>query len=481
MADVNLDEIDAELQRRGIDPNSLATSSSVYNTPNPTYGQMSQAQVPGTPGMNVPQSFGQGLADVFVRDPLIGLGKAGQGLESAPYNIANAISPNAGAAVGKYLPPQNIDFASMLGQQNAGPLDKLVQGAAQFGPYALAGGPSILGQAGAGAGYGLTQSKTPFQSAAVEGIAGALPGIGGAALNYASNAIAPSIIKEQLAPKILAGLNDVYSKKVGLLNDASQGLTENTAHDKAVQMAQGLGDQGKLDPSGFHAQIDAQMQALQDEKTRAPFRASEIDQALTKLQGVRDSKLDTLADGFQLAKDLNQEYGSKSLIDKPLPFQMMTNARGMLEGTLDDATRMATPDVAAANQMRNIANALTEQRVRQRTFEGTHSDIDLGAVPFTNKYARLSQTDRDNLFSPVQQQQIDALRQAALRQKFAGAPSIVNKVADPTGKVLAHIPLDLGFARYQMANPQSTGQIPSLANYGLIPGLNNFMNPPGAQ
>jgi hypothetical protein len=96
-------------------------------------------------------------------DALAGLAQFGHGLINTPHNIANAISSSLGAKVPTYLPNYNYGQALGVNAPNLG--DKLLQGAAQYAPYAVAAGPELLAQAGGGALYGLTQSDTPFKSA----------------------------------------------------------------------------------------------------------------------------------------------------------------------------------------------------------------------------------------------------------------------------------------------------------------------------
>lgn len=85
----------------------------------------------------------------FVNDIGIGLGKAGQGIAST--------------LTGGYAPTVNFDEMSL--NKNPKIQNKLIQGLAQYAPFALAGGSGLIGQLAAGAGFGATQTAPNEENA----------------------------------------------------------------------------------------------------------------------------------------------------------------------------------------------------------------------------------------------------------------------------------------------------------------------------
>jgi hypothetical protein len=125
-------------------------------------------------------------------DMTAGLAEMGHGLLNAPHNITNMFSPSLAAKI----PTQpDYNFGQMLGINKPNIGDNLLQGAAQYAPYALGGeaalaakgvesAPSWLSRignwAGTGAVFGATQSKNPLIGAPI----GALANIGGGAVAH---------------------------------------------------------------------------------------------------------------------------------------------------------------------------------------------------------------------------------------------------------------------------------------------------------
>jgi len=114
----------------------------------------------------------RGLADVAA-----GMTAGGIGIHNAPYNLVNMVSPQAAQSLPAFLHPENAvlsqDQASgVWGVNDPNIADKLIQGAAQYAPYGIAGGKSVLGQTLSGAAAGATQSDDPLMGAA-EGAVGA--------------------------------------------------------------------------------------------------------------------------------------------------------------------------------------------------------------------------------------------------------------------------------------------------------------------
>lgn len=419
----------------------------------------------------------------YASDIAIGLGKAGQGIESAPYNIANHFSPDAGRSVQKFLPPQNINFGEMFGVPQPNTADNLIQNVAGYAPYAAAGGASALGQIGAGIVNGFTQSENPVSGGAWGGLFGSLGPLASKGLTSLSNVLSPAIVKSGFAPKILESLNSIYNKKVGNLTNESKNLTANEAHTNATNMAENLGPAARINPNDVKTPIQSLINELQQLKINSPFRSKQADQALELLQGIKNSKFENIPDLYKQAKEINKEYSSKSIVDKPLPFTYLQRARGIIEENVNRATTNATPEIEAANRMHDIANALTEKQIKDNIFRGSYSDLNLNPQEFTNRYfQKLSgpenKTLRNNLFSPEDQNYIDSYTKAVNIQNNSNHFPIFNKtingIIGGSGHLLSHLPYALRMANSRLSNlksPVINPNIPLLLNSALVPGV----------
>ena len=160
-------------------------------------------------------------------DVIAGLAQMGNGLLNTPHNIANAINPSLGAKVPGYLP--NFNYSQALGINSPNIGDKLLQGAAQYAPYAMVSGPELLAQAAGGEAYGLTQSATPFKSAGEDAAlnlatAGILKG-GGSALGYLSGS---KNAQNSIGNAVINQLNKATSTGAALSpKDAAENLATN--------------------------------------------------------------------------------------------------------------------------------------------------------------------------------------------------------------------------------------------------------------
>jgi hypothetical protein len=164
------------------------------------------------------QAYSQ-LKDTGSRDVLAGLLDFGTGIANAPHNIANAISPSLGAKIPSI---SQRDYGQMLGVDNPSLIDKAIQGAAHYAPYAIGaealGLGGIGGQTAAGAAYGATQSQNPVSGT----IEGAFGGLGGGLLGKGVGALAskvssiPSAISNYFTNKnIVEAAPEVMNKLVG--------------------------------------------------------------------------------------------------------------------------------------------------------------------------------------------------------------------------------------------------------------------------
>ncbi len=148
----------------------------------------------------------------LVYDIATGLGKAGQGIATtftggrAPTVNFDELNPN-----------KNIDVRN-----------RILQGMAQYAPFGLAGGASLLGQVGAGLGFGATQTGSNEKNAM-----GLLPEgkTGGAIESAALNALTHGLFR---------GLNNLRPSRLFRGNLNPEELTRNV--EAAGETPTGLGD-----------------------------------------------------------------------------------------------------------------------------------------------------------------------------------------------------------------------------------------------
>lgn len=176
-------------------------------------------------------------------DILAGVANAGQGLANAPANLINYLR-NQSPMLAKYVPQQgiqDINPSQVYGINNQNLGDKLLQGAAQYAPYAIGGGAlaaekglasaapwatNMINQGRIGMAFGGTQSKDPIQGATLGGTINAgLSGIGSAA------SAVPGAIKDYLSKFAAQGL----TKNVSNIMDTAKSSTNQAAFDMAKE------------------------------------------------------------------------------------------------------------------------------------------------------------------------------------------------------------------------------------------------------
>ena len=166
------------------------------------------AQLEGQKGGANPKNWiSRGLADVAT-----GIAQGGQSLRNAPYNITRTFAPKtaemlAGGPIGRRLfAPDTNNIGGAFGVNDPNILDKLLQGAASYGPLAAAtGGGSLAGVMRGGAVSGGLLSENPMLGAAM-----------GAGLGAVGKAIPAgfSLLKSGIRPaKTLKSLQGQYSEE----------------------------------------------------------------------------------------------------------------------------------------------------------------------------------------------------------------------------------------------------------------------------
>jgi hypothetical protein len=177
------------------------------------------------------------------RDALTGLFNFGSDAVNAPHNIASYISPGQTAIPA--LASQNLG-TKLFAPQDANVVDKLVQGAAQYAPYAIGGeaalggdlattlGSRLAAQGLTGATFGATQSVNPVQG-----------GLIGAAGNLAGGAVGEAI-GGALSPKNLIG-NFILNRANKAMNAGSALSPAEAAENLATNYTDAQGNPLNVD------------------------------------------------------------------------------------------------------------------------------------------------------------------------------------------------------------------------------------------
>jgi len=145
-----------------IDPDEM--SNDKFIDPDEINQGADQQQLPKNNYWQNPVS--RGLADV-----VIGMGKGGQGLHNALYNITKAgdwlnslvgTNPHYAEGLPQFMHPVHENLGAAFGVAKPGLADQLVQDLGQYGPYSGLSSATMGGQAAAGALAGATQSDNPI-------------------------------------------------------------------------------------------------------------------------------------------------------------------------------------------------------------------------------------------------------------------------------------------------------------------------------
>lgn len=142
-----------------------------------------------------------------IKSALIGMGKAGQNINEAGYNLFGKKSP-----VGR----KQLDIRSVIGgNKNPSNLENLVEGIGQYSPLMAAGSLSIPASIGSSALYGATQSPEDRTGGAISGgLLGSIPGI----MSLAKKINPLQLTSKNLSKEILEGeksAKEAYSGEKG--------------------------------------------------------------------------------------------------------------------------------------------------------------------------------------------------------------------------------------------------------------------------
>lgn len=457
MAELSYDDALSELKRRGVDTSEFQNhEDDDENVPRETLEQNHTNESP-TQGLN--NSLGgpsDNLASRLGKDIFAGVAQAGQGLSNFLYSPLAKKFPNV-------IHPINVDYNQTLGIQNPGLIDKAIQTGAGYAPYAALGGVGPLAALGGlgrnaaiGGLYGATQGENPIAGA----IGGALGGAGGHAVGESLGSLggylANSVAKNALAKKALGSIESLYSKKSpGISNP--MGLTEDVAHEATIQEAKRLGINGKLDDKDYQKALKDKLRELQAEVKEHPLRAEQLKPAIKKLQDISKSKFGNLEEAYNFSKILNKEYKNANLTDPKEKTNIVNFAKGQLEKAIDDSISSLPKSAKKVHELRNLANALTQQRVKKELFAGKASEEGLDIPGFLNKYRRLPEQTKANLFSPEDRKHIELLDKIHLNQKLGTTHEAIKKMG-------------IGHALETLVGSSlggSVGRIPMIENYAI--------------
>lgn len=389
MNDLSIEEIDAELKRRGIDPTQIDSSDTMPRATIPEVPQqtgnllsLAKGEIPAglSSAAQSSQSFlSQALHDKqsgnlkfplnFGGDILAGLGYAAQGLHNAPVNLTNMVSPGAAKSLAQFLPKKNLNMSEIFGVPKPSTLDQITQGAAQFAPYAPLSAFRI-GAAGLGGLYGLTQSEYP----AIDGPLGAIFGVGskylGKAIASGGNSILNRGAQTALGQSLIKSIEDAknymspaeaYLKGISNYKDTKK--LEGIAHKDLDAKARGIDIlETPYDDSSYKNAIGNKIQKLQKQSESDPISAPRNDVAIQKLIGAYNADMSTLSGALGHARALNSEYADKLPTDYKLPFKMIKFAKGQLEKNIDENIKLQGLD-SYIGKTRELANNATQQRV----------------------------------------------------------------------------------------------------------------------
>jgi len=263
----------------------------------------------------------RGLADVAA-----GMTAGGIGIHNAPYNLVNMVSPKAAQSLPAFLHPENAvlnqDQASgVWGINDPGIADKIVQGAAQYAPYGIAGGTSVLGQTLGGAAAGATQSDNPLMGAA-EGAGGAALTMGALkSLPLVSKGISNTIKQAKNIPEFFNTSKNTESLKDALSPESIANI-ENKGHELYNAVTNEVGEKN----------------IIHDPKFSAYLKYIEDDPSVTKGSIARRNKDFIENSSFNNAHKLQDALG-----DRIRAYDIIENRNGALDSG-KDAERQALID-----------------------------------------------------------------------------------------------------------------------------------------
>ena len=340
-----LDDIDAELKSRGINPDNISSQNSL--SADDIDAELKRRGIDTSQISNKPMNIGQR----FNTDVWAGLAQMGHGIINTPSNLANtlakfgAISPETAAKIPRQ---QDYNYSAMLGVSQPNLLDKLVQGSAQYLPATLAGGSTIAGQAIAGGVFGATQNQNPLTGAA---IGAAIPILGGKAIQGGLAAAEARPISAALSKYAAPGLGETIS---GTLEDTRK-MTNQQAFDMAKNNYGNYAAKEKnawdnlsneaskadsnnannFDNSDYVSALNDKLTKLSGQAERqSAFGRSNAD-AQTLLNGYMKDEHGNFTDAIEHNKSLNQDYQNEITPGKSLPFDIVNFAKSNLKKTIN--------------------------------------------------------------------------------------------------------------------------------------------------
>lgn len=278
-------------------------------------------------------------------DALAGLAQFGHGLLNTPSNWANTlanhgiINQSTAAAVPRQT---DYNYGAMLGVNNPNLGDKLLQGATQSAPYAIAAGVTLPAQIAAGAAYGLTQSQTPLSSSLI-GAGTALAGGGllkgidalpGYLSKYAAQGLANNV-----GTALNGAKNATNAQAFQLAKDNYQGYTnaESGAWNKLNQTAQQVdANGGQFDNTNYINSLNNKLSQLQGQSASQSGYARANTDAQSLLGDYANDTHDSFSSAIEHNKALNQDYQNEITPGKSLPFNIVNYAKANISKTLND-------------------------------------------------------------------------------------------------------------------------------------------------
>jgi hypothetical protein len=354
---------------------------------------MSDDQIVSAIKQNMPQqqaqpSFGaqviEGLPHAgmnLARDALTGLFNFGSDAINAPHNIASYINPGQTAIPA--LASQNLG-TKLFAPQDGNVVDRLVQGAAQYAPYALGGeaalggdlattlGSRLAAQGLTGATFGATQSVNPVQSGLIGAAGNAGLGLGGAAAsafgvgikNFLSQFAGKGIL-DTVGDSLnnVRNVNNQQAFNLAKQNFENYSAQEKPAWNDVTQKAAQVDSAGvPFDNSGYVKSLQDQLSTLGGQSSRqSAYNRANAD-SIDMLNGYAKDQTGTFTDAIEHNKALNQDYQNEITPGKSLPFSTVNFAKANLQKTLQSNLDSNNPLVSSLNDSLKNANAITQQK-----------------------------------------------------------------------------------------------------------------------
>jgi len=292
----------------------------------------------------------------------IGATRMGLGVRSAPHYIAQMlaqhglISPETAAKAtlpniafnlkGLTAPLQGKQIGQAYGVTKPNIADKLLQGAAQYAPYALVGGASLPGQAAAGGLYGATQSKDPITGAATGAATNLILGKVGQIISKGVPSITKALSKYAapgIADTLKSSLDKVKDLKNSVAFDRARSNfndyqdAESSAWDSLKKSANAADAQSGINfnDENYKDALTKKIADLKKESVQSGFERKNED-SIGLLKDYVNDPHSSFADAIEHNRALNADYQNEVTPGKSMPFSMINYSKKNLKNAIQE-------------------------------------------------------------------------------------------------------------------------------------------------